>query len=103
MQEIELRLIVKPKIKSAVWNSFHIKSDSDGCLSKTNKPIKKCFTPVAASYGNISNLLIIYIVNILWFMFKFTIRRNLREPKRDHLLKVPLKVSINKPLNMHSV
>ena len=79
VQEIKLRLIVKPKTKSVVWNFFHIKSDSDGCPSNTNKPICcKCLEPVAPSYGNKATFLIIYVVNILWFMPKFTIRRNLR-------------------------
>ena len=57
VQEVESTLIAKPKTKSAVWNFFHVESDSDGCLSNTNKPIcYKCMEPVAASYGNTSNL-----------------------------------------------
>ena len=57
VQEIELTLIAKPKTKSAVWNFFLIESDSDGRPSNTNKPICcKCLEPVAASYGNTSNL-----------------------------------------------
>ena len=57
VQEIESTLIAKPKTKSAVWNFFRIESDSDGRPSNTNKPICcKCLEPVAASYGNTSNL-----------------------------------------------
>ena len=57
VQEIESALIVKPKTKSAAWNFFHIKRYNDGCSSNTNKPIcSKCLVPVAASYGNTSNL-----------------------------------------------
>ena len=55
MQEVESTLIAKPKTKSAVWNFFLVESDSDD--SNTSKPICcKCFKPVAASYGNTSNL-----------------------------------------------
>ena len=57
VQEIESTLIAKPKTKSAVWNFFRVESDSDGCPSNTTKPICcKCLEPVAASYGNTSNL-----------------------------------------------
>ena len=57
VQEVESTLIAKPKTKSAVWNFFLVESDSDGRPSNTNKPICcKCFEPVAASYGNTSNL-----------------------------------------------
>ena len=57
VQEIKSTLIAKPKTKSAVWNFFCIESDSDGRPSNTNKPICcKCLEPVAASYGNTSNL-----------------------------------------------
>ena len=57
VQEIESMLIAKPKTKSAVWNFFLVESDSDGCPSNTNKLIWcKCFEPVAAIYGNTSNL-----------------------------------------------
>ena len=56
-QEVESTLIAKPKTKSAVWNFFRVESDSDGRPSNTNKPIcYKCMEPVAASYGNTSNL-----------------------------------------------
>ena len=57
VQEIESTLIAKPKTKLAVWNFFRVESDSDGRPSNTNKPICcKCLEPVAASYGNTSNL-----------------------------------------------
>ena len=57
VQEVELTLIVKPKTKSAVWSFFCIESDSNGRPNNTNKPICcKCCEPVAASYGNTSNL-----------------------------------------------
>ena len=66
VQEIESTLIVKPKTKSVVWNFFRVESDNDGCPSNTNKLICcKCLELVTACYGNTSNLLIIYVVNIL--------------------------------------
>ena len=55
VREIESTLIVKTK--SVVWNFFRVKSDNDGRLSNTNKPIScKCLEPVTANYGNTSNL-----------------------------------------------
>ena len=57
VQEIESMLITKPKTKSAVWNFFRVESDSDGRPRNTNKPICcKFMEPVAASYGNMTNL-----------------------------------------------
>ena len=57
VQEVELALIAKPKNKLAVWNFFHVQTDSNGCPSNTNKPIcYKCMEPVAATYGNTINL-----------------------------------------------
>ena len=57
LQKHRATLIAKPKTKSAVWNFFRVESDSEGRPSNTNKPICcKCNEPVAASYGNTSNL-----------------------------------------------
>ena len=57
VQEIKSTLIIKPKTKLAAWNFFHIKRYNDGCPSNANKLIcSKCLEPVAASYGNASNL-----------------------------------------------
>ena len=57
LQEHRATLIAKPKTKWAVWNFFRVESDSEGRPSNTNKPICcKCNEPVAASYGNTSNL-----------------------------------------------
>jgi len=56
-KKIEPILILKPKTKSAVWSFFCVKSNSNGRPSNTNKPICcQCLEPVAASYGNTSNL-----------------------------------------------
>jgi len=44
-------------MKSATWNYFHIKSDSDGQPSNLSKPVcSKCLKPVSATHGNTSNL-----------------------------------------------
>ena len=100
VQEIESTLIAKPKTKSAVWNFFRVESDSDGHPSNTNKPICcKCLEPVAASYGNTSNLFNHFrLKHPLVYAIEF-MTRNLRETARVRLQKE----SISKLSSIHSV
>ena len=57
VQEVELTLITKPKTKLAVRNFFRVEVIAMAVTVIQNKPICcKCMEPVAASYGNTSNL-----------------------------------------------
>ena len=100
VQEIESTLIVKPKTKLLVWNFFRVESDNDGCPSNTNKPICcKSLEPVAANYGNTSNLFNHLRCKHPLIYAKFMTKRNQREARRDHLLRTP----ISKTLSTRSV
>ena len=89
VQEIESELIAKPKTKSAVWNFFRVESDSEGRPSNTDKPICcKCLEPVAASYGNTSNLF-----NHLCHKHPLVyaqVRDKKKSKKKGHLRKKPV-------------